>query len=221
MAGCKDTICSACYERNQRKQYNPKIIRMEQHPLKVGSTTLVSTFSWPEIIGPCVKCGYDHNEDPHWRGRKPICLVNDCGGEIPVKDIFPMKHGNCCDVLNMCTENVREALKRWPRLSENCLVEIVELHGRERVRVIDNRLPEDWKKNCCRTCSIYEDDCPPEPYPSEDNKPLTGYIFSPYIPVLGAPPEFDISQYIVKDKPRKLNITWPLDTVDKIKLENL
>lgn len=71
-------------------------------------------------------------------------------------DAFPKSHGNCCDVLNMCTENVDEALKRWPGLAVDCEVEVVEWKDRERIRVVDDRLPPGWLHHVCEGCGVYE-----------------------------------------------------------------
>lgn len=197
----RGVICSVCHEHQSRLQYNPKVLRRERQPLRVGRTTLVGVMGFADPDGNCTKCGHDHVADPHCirkgDGVTATCAVDDCGGSIPTKDPFPIPHGNCCSVINMSTENVREALKRWPGLAVDCEVEIVELNGREMTRVIDDRLPTEWKKHKCSTCGFYEDGSPPPDLPaqpdpdappgegqSEISEIEQGFVYAPYIPVL-------------------------------------
>lgn len=86
-----------------------------------------------------------------------IGLTTTVGAPLIGKDReFPRPRGNCCNILNMNTENAEEALKRWPSLREDCAVEIVEWQGRERVRVIDSRVPPNWLHHNCEGCGVYE-----------------------------------------------------------------
>ena len=51
--------------------------------------------------------------------------------------------------------------------------------------MVDERIPDDWKKHRCSTCNFFEDDSPPPDYPDPDAPPPeTGYVTSPYIPVV-------------------------------------
>lgn len=116
-------------------------------------------------------------------------------------DEFPIKHGNCCSLSrhpcrNMNSENVDEARIRWPELSNGVEVEILEDNS---CRVIDSRLPVEWKRHFCTSCGYFEDDEMESKYiesyekPSQNEK-LTllktkrsmesgldvGYIYAPY-----------------------------------------
>ena len=156
------TMCRPCNEQRKRADYSPRVLRRERRPLKVGMSTLVGVMGFAEVSGPCPKCGHDHVAEPkctRWGdGVTAVCTVNECGGKLPVKDPFPLRSGNCCDILNMNSENVEEALKRWPGLNEDCEVEIIELkeRGRERVRVVDSRVPASWRRHVCSGCGVYE-----------------------------------------------------------------
>ena len=115
------------------------------------------------ICKPCNDLQKRKNYSPRVirRERRPLKVgFTTLVGSIPMpgedKDFFPKSNGNCCDILNMCTENVDEALKRWPGLAEDCEVEVVEWQGRERIRVVDDRLPPEWKRHNCEGCGIYE-----------------------------------------------------------------
>jgi len=154
------SICKPCNDIRKRIAYSPRVIRRERRPLKVGMSTLVGVMGFAEVTGSCPKCGHDHVTDPrcsrYGDGVTAICNVHDCGEKLPVKSPFPLRHGNCCDVLNMNSENVIEALKRWPGLAVNCEVEVVEWGDCERVRVVDSRLPSDWLRHVCEGCGVYE-----------------------------------------------------------------
>ena len=190
------SICAPCNDRRLRAAYKPEVLRRERRPLKVGFTTLVGVMGFAEPDGPCSKCGHDHVEDPkcvrYGDGITAYCSVDDCGGMIPTKDPFPVKSGNCCSILNMWSENVREALNRWPDLKHDCEMEVVLLRGRERFRVVDSRIPDDWKGLSCPSCGVYEDDSEPMPYPTAP--PETGFFYAPYVPeITGA--GFDLSEF--------------------------
>ena len=225
LGGTGKAICVNCHDRVNRAAYSPKVLRRERVPLKLGSTTLVGVMGFAEPSGHCPKCDHDHVTEPHCTrygdGVTAICTVDDCGGVIPIKDPFPLSDGNCCDVINMNTENVEEAKKRWPGLAVDCEVEVVDLNGREMIRVVDDRLPDAWKKHRCSSCGFYEDDSDPDPYPTEEDGPLPpGYVYAPYVSVLKEPPPFDITEFSIRNKSRKLKGTWSLDTVE-VKEEKL
>lgn len=109
--------------------------------------------------------------------------------DLPGDNGYPKKRGNCCGVINMYTENVEEALRRWPELGESCEMEVVEIRGHERLRVVDERLPVEWRRAYCVACSIFEDDTRPMPTPADDMPP----------------PD---------DPPRKLGAKWSMESVE-------
>jgi len=152
--------CWSCEVDDRRKHYNPPILRVERRPLSVGWTTLVGYSGSREITGPCGHCGHDHLSFPHYYlGTPKGCKIKCAECEeyaIPIKDPYPFEHGNCCSVINMNSENVEEALRRWPELAEDCEMEVVMLRKREHYRVIDKRLPDSWKKHECTGCGYYE-----------------------------------------------------------------
>ena len=83
--------------------------------------------------------------------------MNDCGAQLPVKDPFPLARGNCCDLLNMYTENAMHIIKTMPDVAADCEVEIVRVGKRERVRVVDERIPKDYRHHVCNSCGVYEE----------------------------------------------------------------
>lgn len=93
-----------------------KFLRKDKIPIKVRITTLLGTMSPP------------HGSDE-----------------------WPLEYGNTCtvqdygSVLNMYTENLEEALKRWPELQDSCEVEIIDWNGRPAVCIIDERIPLHWR----------------------------------------------------------------------------
>jgi len=116
------------------------------------------------LCKPCYssrkRCAYD----PKVLRRERVNLKDCIGFQTLVGTIlmdgeedFPRRRGNCCDILNMLVENVDEALKRWPSLAVDCEVEIVSLRGKERVRVVDERVPRDWRHHVCEVCNVYEE----------------------------------------------------------------
>lgn len=216
------TSCYDCHEKALRAAYNPKTLRRERRPLEVGYMTLVGVMGFAEPSGCCPKCGHDHVADPkcvrYGDGVTAICEVNGCGAQLPVKDPFPLHHGNCCSVLNMNAENVIEALKRWPDLAKDCEVEIVEFRGRERVRVVDARIPSSWLGHNCTICGIFEggdEESPREEPPSSSGSPLqgkselgTGYIYSPFVPYSSS--TVDLSSYDLKQL-KETSVTKPIN----------
>jgi hypothetical protein len=156
-------MCCNCADRDARNSYNPKVLRTERAPLssKIGFMTLVGVMGFAEPSGPCPKCGHDHVKDPrcdrYGDGVTAICTVDGCGTRLPTKDPYPLSHGNCCSIINMCAENALEAVKRWPELDVDCEVQIIDLRGRKIVRVIDQRIPPEWKVHECSGCGFFEE----------------------------------------------------------------
>lgn len=217
-------ICVPCHDRAKRAAYKPEVLRRERGPLKVGMTTLVGVMGFATVNGPCPKCGHDHVADRKYSARgdgvTATCMVNNCGAQLPVEDPFPLKHGNCCGVINMCTENVEEALKRWPELAVDCEFEIVKIRDLERKRVVDDRLPDEWKKHHCSSCGYYEDDSDPIPYREGasiregESTVEQGYVYAPYVPVLKEP-KFDITEFEIRGRSRELKTKWSTGTINE------
>lgn len=161
--GTGKIVCRPCYMQRKRVEYKPVALRRERRDLKncIGSTTLVGVMGFAEVDGPCPRCGHDHVTNPkctRWGdGVTAKCAVNDCGADLPVKDPFPLKRGNCCDILNMYTENADHIIEIMPDVAADCEVEIVELRGREWVRVVDPRIPAGYRRHHCPACHIYEE----------------------------------------------------------------
>jgi hypothetical protein len=131
MLGATDEIiCTPCHSLRRQAAYTPKVLRRERRGLEasMGFCTTVGTILRPVDIK-----------------RKRL-----------LGDAFPLSDGNCCDLLNMYSENAEEALKRWPELRQDCEVEIVEWNGRECVRVVDARIPRHWFHHDCDICGVYE-----------------------------------------------------------------
>lgn len=124
------TMCAPCNDQRKRDDYKPVVLRRERVNLadKVGTSTSVGTISWPE----------------------------DIKREEETGSKFPMSHGNCCAILNMCTENADHIIKTMPDVAADCEVEIVLLKDRERVRVVDERIPKGYRHHVCTCCGVYE-----------------------------------------------------------------
>lgn len=155
------TMCKPCNEARKQVNYNPELLRRERRKLSecIGSSTMVGVMGFAKINGPCPKCGHDHVADPkctRWGDGRAECSVNGCGAQLPIKDPFPLGHGNCCSILNMCYENARHIVKIMPDVAADCEVEIVMLKDRERVRVVDERIPKGYRHHVCTGCGVYE-----------------------------------------------------------------
>ena len=124
------TMCKPCNDQRKRNDYKPETLRRERRNLAdcIGSSTSVGTIPWPEDI-----------ERKRKTGSK-----------------FPMSHGNCCDILNMCTENADHIIKIMPDVAADCEVEIVLWGLRERVRIVDERIPKGYRHHVCNGCGVYE-----------------------------------------------------------------
>lgn len=115
------------------------------------------------ICSPCHKQRKREAYKPRVLRRERVDITKHIGSVTSVGTIllddddgFPRARGNCCDILNMSADNVEEAVRRIPDLAVDCEVEVVELYGRERVRVVDSRLTADWLRHVCDTCRVYE-----------------------------------------------------------------
>ena len=200
------TICSPCNRQQKKDAYRPEVLRRERRNLYdcIGCSTSVGVMGFATVVGPCPKCSHDHVADPkctRWGdGVRAECAVNECGAQLPVRDPFPMQHGNCCDILNMYTENANHIIKTMPDVAADCEVEIVELGGRERVRVIDARIPIGYKRHVCSTCKVYEDGVTPELPP----------VVSPSVP-----PADGIEVISFGGPSRKLNATWSQEGISE------
>jgi len=200
----KPSVCDRCAAKEKYEEAAKlKVLRREMIPLKVGMTTLVGTIPWPEDVERKKNTG----------------------------SAFPMSHGNCCSLTwpinkikqpdgtmdyqptgpsyacrNMHSENVDEAAERWPELLNGVEIEVLEDNT---CRVVDERLPADWKKHYCSGCGYFENEeayqrhiAPSEPRDEQPRKLKTtwsagepldasyqegetgldpGYVYSPYI----------------------------------------
>lgn len=153
-------MCKPCNDARKRADYKTEVLRRERVNIadKIGSTTLVGVMGFAKVNGPCPKCGHDHVADPkctRWGdGIRAECDL--CGAQLPIEDPFPLGHGNCCNILNMCTENAKHIIKIMPDVAADCEVEIVQLGNRERVRVVDARIPKGYRHHVCNGCGVYE-----------------------------------------------------------------
>lgn len=213
----KPSVCGRCAADEKKAEVSKlRVVRRERVPLRVGMTTLVGTITMHKFSGPCEKCGHDHSgRNGHYRGSVSsgfVCCEKKCGGRIPIVDPFPLDHGNCCSLThpyvdrkptgpsyrcrNMNSENVGEAAKRWPELVTGVECEILE---DESCRVVDERLPANWRKHYCAGCGYFENDeyerrlnaAPDRPAGPSRKLNMTwsgesdldaGIIYAPYIP---------------------------------------
>jgi hypothetical protein len=207
-----DTLCMPCNEQRRRNAYRPEVLRRERRNLSecIGFTTLVGVMGFATVNGPCPKCGHDHVADPkctRWGdGVRAECSVNGCGAQLPVKDPFPLAYGNCCDILNMNSENAEHIVKIMPAVAVDCEVEIVKWGRRERVRVVDPRIPDGYKHHVCGTCNTYEDGV------------------TPYAPTSDGDTECKntggTSVVEFRGKPRKLKSTWSMEETIEVGLSD-
>ena len=130
LLGKGGAICSPCNDQRKRDAYKPVVLRRERVNIadKMGFSTSVGTILWPEDVERKKRTG----------------------------SVYPLSHGNCCDILNMCSENADYVIKTMPEVAVDCDVEIVLLGKRERVRVVDERIPKDYCHHVCDTCEVYE-----------------------------------------------------------------
>jgi hypothetical protein len=154
----------------------------------------------------CAPCNYERRVNayrPKVLRRERRDLGNCIGGttlvgHIRMKDERPpYKHGNCCDILNMYTENAEALIASMPDVTADCEVEIVDLHGRERVRVVDSRIPDGYKYHMCSVCGIYEDGVIPSAPQEDMPEPVSGVQIVEF-----------------KSEPRKLKSTWSMEEPD-------
>ena len=156
------TMCAPCNEQRKHNDYKPVVLRRERKSLAdcIGTSTLVGVMGYATVNGHCPKCGHDHVADPkctRWGdGVRAECDVNDCGAQLPIKDPFPLDHVNCCSILNMCYENANHIVKIMTDVATDCEIEVVQLGGRERVRVVDERIPKGYRHHVCSGCGVYE-----------------------------------------------------------------
>jgi len=124
------TMCKPCNDQRKRDDYRPVLLRTERVNIaeKMGFSTLVGTIPWPE----------------------------DIKREKETGSPFPLSHGNCCDILNMCSENADHIIETMPMVAADCEVEIVQFGKRERVRVVDARIPKGYLHHVCNSCGVYE-----------------------------------------------------------------
>lgn len=125
-----ETMCTPCNGARKRNSYEPKVLRRERVSLegRIGTSTSVGLIPWPEDIEQMQRTGSS----------------------------FPMSHGNCCAILNMYAENASHIIQTMPDVATDCEVEIVSLGGRERVRVVDARIPRGYLHHVCDACGVYE-----------------------------------------------------------------
>jgi hypothetical protein len=60
-------------------------------------------------------------------------------------------------VANMHGENITAALKQWPELAEGVEVELLppgSTHKHQAVRIIDERIPPEWRRHSCAVCGF-------------------------------------------------------------------
>ena len=157
------TMCEPCNESRKYDDYKPELLRTERRKLGecIGSSTLVGVMGFATVNGSCPKCGYDHVNNKTratlWGdGIRAECAVDDCGGKLPIRDPFPIRHGNCCNILNMCSENAQHVVKTMPEVATDCEVEVVMLKKRERIRVVDERIPKGYLRHVCSGCGVFE-----------------------------------------------------------------
>ena len=132
LLGKGGVICSPCNDQRKRDAYKPVVLRRERVNIaeKMGFSTNVGTVLWPEDVERKKRTGSP----------------------------YPLSHGNCCDILNMCSENADHIIQTMPDVAADCEVEIVRLTegGRERVRVVDERIPKGYRRHVCNGCGVYE-----------------------------------------------------------------
>ena len=124
------TMCAPCNDLRKRADYTPVVLRRDRVDIAkhIGLVTSVGVIPWPV----------------------------DLKREIETGSMFPMSHGNCCDLLNMCAENAEHIIKTMPDVAADCEVEIVRLRERNRVRVVDERIPKGYRHHVCNSCGVYE-----------------------------------------------------------------
>lgn len=177
------SVCYVCAAKSKKEQVSKlRVVRRDRVPLRVGMTTLVGYLntSYPASSGNC--CSLTH---PYVDGK-------------PTGPSYPCR--------NMNAENVDEAGKRWPELLQGVEIDVLEDGS---CRVVDERLPAEWRKHFCSGCGYFEDDEREKefmsPPPPEDGLPAKmtaswsagvsklepGFIYSPYIPMLVSPKSDD------------------------------